>query len=263
MLRTLWNSKSAMMANQEKLDSISNNISNVGTDGYKKVDVRFKDLMYETLNRQGYPVTDNNGRSIDPYNGGGSRTTNGLRVFTQGNIRESGLNTDLAIDGDGFFKFTRPDGAIVYKRAGSFNIDADRETLVDDMGSYLHIEYDEGINPNKVGLENSKLKIDKDGIIYSNNANSRVRIGRIPLYNTVGDEALMSVGENYFVPVEGAQLVEAKDYDLRQGFVEMSNVEMSEEFTQLILTQRAFELNSRSLKTADEMWGLINNLRGR
>lgn len=263
MLRTLWNSKTAMMANQNKIDSISNNISNSNTDGYKKIDVRFKDLMYETLNRQGYPLAENNNRQVDPYNGGGSRSTEGIRVFTQGNLKQTGVNTDLAIDGDGLFRLTRPDGNIVYKRAGSFNIDIAKGTLVDDMGSYLNIEYKDGVDLNNVGLESSKLTVNKDGTIYSGSANSRVEIGRIPLYKPVGDEALISVGESYFALAEGAEVVETSDYDLIQGFVEMSNVDMSEEFTQLILTQRAFELNSKSLKTADEMWGLINNLRGR
>ncbi|MBU5591057.1 flagellar basal body rod protein FlgG [Clostridium sp. MSJ-4] len=263
MLRALWNSKTAMIANQNKLDSISNNISNSNTDGYKKLDVRFKDLVQDTFNRHGYPITENANRQVDPYSGGGSRETDALRVFTQGNIRETTVNTDLAIDGEGLFRLTRADGTEIYKRVGSFGIDIATGNLVDDMGNRLYIEYNQGINPEQLGLDRTNLSIDKSGTIYREEANSKVEIGRIPLYKAIGDKGFVSVGESSFIPAEDAQIVEAQDYDIRQGFIEMSNVDVAEEFTQLILTQRAFELSSKSLKTADEMWGMINNLKGR
>lgn len=262
MLRVLWNSRSAMNSNQEKLDAISNNLANAGTEGYKRVDVSFKDLVYETLDRQGYPLSENNNRQVEPLTGGGVRTTGWIRDNGQGILIQSDIPTNLAIDGEGYFKVITPQGNEAYTRAGVFNIDADGK-LVDSLGNLLEIKFNEGINPQEIKFNKDNFSVDKDGSIsYEDNGNT-TNIGRIQLYSAVGNNALRSIGESLYVPNEVAQMYTVQDADIRQGFIEGSNVDMAQEFTDMILTQRAFELGSRGIKTADEMWGMINNLRGR
>ena len=115
MLRTLWTSKSGMMATQEKLDSISNNVVNSGTTGYKRVEVGFKDLLTETLDRNGVPLNDKS-----TVIGTGSKTGEWYRDVSQGTLLESSINSNMAIDGEGFFRVTEANGEVSYSRDGSF-----------------------------------------------------------------------------------------------------------------------------------------------
>ena len=255
MLRILYNGRSAMMAQQEKLDSISNNLANVNTEGYKRVDVSFKDLVYETLKRDGYPTTGNN---AEPLNGTGVKASGWLRDDGQGSLQETGLNTDMAIDGEGYFRVTLADGSKAYTRSGSFTIDSSG-TLVDKNGNRLDVEY----SGEKVSLDKGNFGIDKAGTITLNENGKLTKVGKINLYNFVGQDSMASVGESLYVPKAGAQGYTVTDSNINQGYVEASNVDIAREMTDMIVTQRAFELGSRGLKTADEMWGIANNLRSR
>ncbi len=261
MMRVLWNGRSAMMANQDKLDAISNNLSNVSTEGYKRVDVKFKDLAYETLKRQGYPTTDNNANL--QFTGTGVRSTGWIRDQKQGALKDTGKTTDLAIDGEGYFKLTRADGSTVYSREGNFKIDPMNGRLVDAVGNILSINYNPGINGENMRFTQENLFVDSDGNVSIQNGNNKTDVGRIPVFSPIGDDALISVGDSYYVPKDGVQVNESRDFNIRQGFIELSNVDIASEFTDMILTQRAFELGSKGIKAADEMWGMINNLKSR
>jgi len=244
-----------MMAQQEKLDSISNNLANVNTEGYKRVDVSFKDLVYETLKRDGYPTT---GKQAEPLNGTGVRASGWLRDNGQGSLQETGLNTDLAIDGEGYFRVTLADGSKAYTRSGSFTIDSSG-TLVDKNGNRLDVEY----SGEKVSFDKGNFSVDKAGSITLNENGKLTNVGKINLHNFVGQDTMASVGESLYVPKAGAQGYTVTDSNINQGYVEASNVDIAREMTDMIVTQRAFELGSRGLKTADEMWGIANNLRAR
>lgn len=246
-----------MMANQEKLDSISNNLANVNTNGYKKVKVSFKDLMSETLYRTGYPTN-----SPEAFTGTGVRTSDWLRDKEQGMLRETGISTDLAIDGEGLFRVQKADGSFAYTRDGNFKIDKEGK-LVDSKGNMLSLDFLNGNSYNNVKFSPDTLFIDKTGEIYIKQGDNFNLTASIPLYNAVGDDALISTGNSLYVPAANVNMVRSNNADVLQGFVERSNVDIAEEFTDMILTQRAFELGSRSIKTADEMWGMINNLRSR
>lgn len=263
MLRVLWNSRGAMNAQQEKLDSISNNIANINTVGYKREDVNFQDLVYETLNRTGYPTNENSQKDI--INGTGVKATSWIRDTSQGQLRETGSKTDMAIDGDGFFRVVLPDGSKAYERSGSFNIDAIGD-IVDKNGNRIDIAFtEEGsqmFNSGKI-FTSDNFAVNKNGEIYVSVDDRSVLYGKIDVYNVVGQDSLMSVGGNLYVPKNNAQMYANKDADILQGFVEESNVDAGKEMTDMIIAQRAFELGSRSLKTADEMWGLINSMKGR
>lgn len=260
MQRILYNSKTGMMAQQEKLDSITNNIANSETDGYKKTNVEFSDLVYETLNRQGYPVT----KGSKPITGTGVKANEMTREDTQGRLNPTGKSTDLAIDGNGYFKVILKDGSEAYTRESSFNIDS-KGTLVDSNGNKVAIDYINGYNS-----VDYSTKVDKDGSLYNLNNGKLINIGKINLYNVNRQtsnssvaEPLLSVGDNLFKPQAGVAMKVETDASVNQGYTEMSNVDIGVEMTDLIITQRAFELNSKGLKTADDMWGMVNNLRGK
>lgn len=262
VLRAIWNGRSAMNAEQQKLDSISNNIANINTVGYKREDVSFQDLVYESVKRQGYPTNDNKDTIL---NGTGVKAGKWIRDVGQGNLRSTDSKTDLAIDGQGCFRVTLPDGSKGYERAGSFNLNSNDE-LVDKSGNRLDIEFtEEGQNlfNSGVTLRSDNFSVKENGDIYINYNTDSVNIGRINLYNPVGQDALRSIGQNLYVLNEGAQMNITTDANILQGFVEDSNVDIGKEFTDMIVAQRAFEMGSRALKTGDEMWGMINSMKGR
>lgn len=262
-----------MAAQQEKLDSISNNIANVNTEGYKRVDVSFKDLVYETLSRNGYP---NNAEALS-YNGTGVRASQWIRDNRQGNLTETDVNTDLAIDGEGYFQVILPeqnaDGTFktAYTRSGSFNIDSNNN-IVDKNGNKLYIIFNDGVTAENMQFTKDNFKIDENGYIYKNDGVNSIQIGKINLYNVAGDNSLKSIGNNLYtvnteningvdVPVETPYIVQ--NSSIRQGFLELSNVDLVKEMTDMIMVQRTFEINSRAMRTADEMWSMANNLKSR
>ncbi|SHE56496.1 flagellar hook-basal body complex protein [Clostridium fallax] len=257
MLRMLWNGKNAMLANQEKIDAISNNLANVQTNGYKKVNVSFENLMTETLERKGYPTTGK-----EAFTGTGVRTTPWSRDDAQGILKETSINTNFALDGVGYFRVVKPDGTYSYTRDGAFYTDA-RGRLVDSRGNKLYIEYDNGFNENNVQFSRDNFMLDKSGEIALKENGHLRKVGKVPAFTTTGTDSLVSTGSNLFEPKPGAQMTVTNNVDMLQGFLEGSNVDMGKEFSDLIIAQRAFELGSRSVRTADEMWGMANNLRSR
>jgi flagellar basal-body rod protein FlgG len=262
MLRILWNSRSAMIANQEKLDSISNNLANVNTDGYKRVEVSFQDLMYESLDRTGYPVTDNPNRANAPFTGTGVKTGEWVRDNRQGSLTETNKISDLAIDGEGYFMVTMPNGTEAYTRAGRFNVDS-LGRLVDGRGNFLNIIYNEGVEPSSVTFTNNNFAVNETGELLLREDGGYRPVGRIPIFSASGTNAFISIGESMYVASEETQIYEVTKSSIMQGFVENSNVDMVTEMTEMLLTQRAFELGSRGIRVADEMWGMANNLKGR
>ncbi|WP_139904206.1 flagellar hook-basal body complex protein [Clostridium thermarum] len=260
MLRTLWNSKSAMMANQEKLDSISNNLANANTDGYKRITVSFQDLMSETLNRNGVPISDNEERSQDPFTGTGVKTSAWVRDNRQGILQETNKNTDFAIDGEGYFQVTKADGSVAYTRAGRFDVDANNK-LVDSNGNRVSIILNPGVDEASINFTSDNFSITEGGEILLKDEQGYNVVGRLPIYTSTGSDAFRSHGENYYVANPGANIVETNQASVYQGYIEGSNVDLVTEMTEMIVTQRAFQLGSKGLETADEMWRIANNLR--
>lgn len=244
-------SKSGMSATQNKINTISNNIVNSSTSGYKKLDVGFEDLLRIGISKEKYPINE--------YTtlGNGVKTTTEVRNFTQGYLKNTEIKTNLAIDGEGFFRVIRTDNTYAYTRNGEFSIDANGK-IVDDSGNILDIQFNNGKNYINSGITSENLKINKQGEVFVNDE----KIGNINLYKATGDNDLLSSGGNLFISNDGAQLAVANG-DIYQGYTEMSNVILSQEFTDLITAQRAFQLNSKGFGVADEMWSMINNLQSR
>jgi flagellar basal-body rod protein FlgG len=251
-----------MMANQEKLDTISNNLANVNTDGYKKVSVSFQDLMSETLNRTGYPVTENGERVQDPFTGSGVKTSAWIRDNKQGILKETTKTTDFAIDGEGYFQVTKTDGSTAYTRAGRFEVDAE-ERLVDSNGNLVKINFRPGFSEESVKFRPDNFTISQTGEVSIKGEQGYSVVGELPVYTSTGANAFRSAGENYYIANPGSVVIETNEASIYQGYIEGSNVDMVTEMTEMIVTQRAFELGSRGIKAADEMWTMANNLKSR
>ncbi len=247
--------KSGLSAYQEKLDYLSNDLVNQETTGYKSTDVGFKDLMAESLNRRGTPLINKKAVS-----GTGVKLGTNYINNKQGNMLTTGQKTDLAIDGQGYFAVTQADGTIAYTRDGNFKIDSNG-TLVDSNGKKVYIEYTNGFSEGNPALDESSLSVAQDGKISMKINNETTEIGTIPVFTAVGDKSFTPIGSNCFIPASDAQVIQSTDYNIEQGFLEGSNVDPTEAFSDIILTQRAFQLNSKAITTADDMWSMINSMR--
>ena len=252
MFFILNNSKSGMIAQQQKLDIISNNMVNVNTNGYKKIDSSFSSLFYRDLNTNGIPTSENNALI-----GNGVKNTGVTRNKTQGSLQLTGQNTDVAIDGAGFFKITDANGEVAYTRSGALNVDIFGR-LTDKDGNLIEVSYNEGINPANTGLTNTNVVIDKNGFVSTSDGKE---IGRINLYDTVGGGSLISKGDNKFVTIDENVIMFQVEANFYQGHLEMSNVDVGEEMSDMILAQRAYQMASKGVTTADEMWSMLNNIR--
>ena len=255
MLTTLWTSKSGLNANQEKLDVISNNIANVNTTGYKKVNAGFKDLISSSLDEWGNPLNDKTATV-----GSGVKAGNFTKDNSQGGLQTTNQKTDLALDGNGYFKVISSNGTEYYTRDGSFKLDS-YGRLVTANGNILEVQYANGYSQNNTGLTADNFTINKKGEIFAENNGNFEKVGEIAVYTAVGNDAFTSVGDNLFKELNGVQVYRTLDADMYQGYLEASKVDLSQEMTDMIVTQRAFQLSSKGITAADEMWEMINNLR--
>ncbi|AIY80994.1 flagellar basal body rod protein FlgG [Clostridium botulinum] len=255
MFNIFANAQSGMNAYQEKLDYLSNDLVNTSTTGYKATDVQFSDLLTESLDRKGTPLVNK-----DAINGTGVKLGMDYRKDTQGNLLTTGIKTDIAIDGKGYIASVQQDGTIAYTRDGNLKIDSNG-TLVDARGNKIYIQYEDGMSEGSPKLSSEDISIDGEGGISTKVDNQYVKVGQIPVFTAVGDKAFVAIGNNYFVASDDAQIALSNDYNIEQGMLEGSNVDTSEIFTDIISTQRAFQLSSKGITTADEVWGMINGMR--
>lgn len=255
MFNIFATAQSGMNAYQEKLDYLSNDLVNSSTTGYKSTDVGFKDLLTESLDRNGTPLVNKKAISGTGVKLGMNYATN-----EQGNLLTTGGKTDLAIDGTGYFALQQDDGNVVYTRDGNFKIDTNG-TLVDSNGKKVYIEYENGASEGNPALDSQNISIDKEGGITMEVEGEITKIGTIPIFTAIGDKGFIPLGNNCFTPSSDAQVTLSNDYTVVQGVLEASNVDTGEVFSELILTQRAFQLSSKAITTADDMWSMINSMR--
>lgn len=267
MMRSLWSSASGMLAQQMNVDVISNNLSNVNTSGFKKVRLEFKDLLYETINRPNL-YEDGRGNPVGIQVGHGVRPSATTRLFTQGNIQQTGSPFDLAIEGEGFFVVELPDGSFAYTRDGAFKLsisDYDRVLVTTEGYKVLSADEDEIIIPEEL----KEITIAEDGIITGLNEDDEIEeIGRIALAKFVNPAGLQAIGKNLFIetPASGEPQIKYDEDEtgygtILQHYLEMSNVQVVEEMVNLIIAQRAYEINSKAVQASDEMLAQANNIR--
>ncbi|MBE2244055.1 MAG: flagellar basal-body rod protein FlgG [Burkholderiaceae bacterium] len=253
MMRSLWISKTGMEAQQTQLDSISNNLANASTNGYKKSHAVFEDLMYQNLRQVGANSSEQTTLPTGLQAGLGSRAVASARSFTQGNLQQSSNPLDLAVRGNGFFQIQMPDGTLGYTRDGSFQVDA-QGALVTNNGYALQ----PGIT---IPVGAQSITIAQDGTVSATLAGQTQPqiLGQIQLASFVNPAGLEPKGQNLFAETVASGTPSAGEPglnglgSLQQGFVETSNVNVVEELVSMIQTQRAYELNSKAIQTSDQM----------
>jgi flagellar basal-body rod protein FlgG len=292
MVRALWTAATGMTSQQTNVDTISNNLANINTTGYKKQTAEFKSLLYQTIQENSY---DNNGNA-KPYGiqvGLGVRNSAISSQFSQGILVDSDNDTDFAISGNGFFMVQKPDGQIAYTRNGSFQwvlgtqgltlstsdgnpvLDTNGQPIVvdnsydsaniyiDDYGNLYYKEFqptDSTSNTDGTDTTNTTTSTTKETKV-----NLGIQIG-VAQFNNPG--GLSKLADSLLQPTDasGAAIMEATDTSvtrskIKQGYLEGSNVQAVDEMVNLIVAQRAYEMNSKVINAADEMLQQANNLR--
>lgn len=269
-MRSLWTAASGMKTQQTNVDTISNNLANINTTGFKKETAEFKSLLYQTIQEQSY---DNNG-DIKPSGiqvGLGVRNSAITSHYTQGNILTTNNDYDFAIVGKGFFMVQSPDGNIGYTRNGSFQLsngvqgltisNSDGYPLLDTSGSPIVIDDN---------FSASDITIDEQGnLLYPDETGVALPIGiqiGIAQFNNPG--GLLKTSGSILVESEASGIPRLESEDdalpksiIRQGYIEGSNVQAVEEMVSLIVAQRGYEMNSKVITATDEMLQQANNLR--
>ncbi len=253
MIRSLWISKTGLDAQQTQMDVTANNLANVSTHGFKRSRAVFEDLLYQTLRQ---PGAQSSGQTQLPSGlqlGTGVRPVATERIFTQGNLQQSGNPMDVAIQGNGFFQVQMPDGSSAYTRDGSFQVNAQGQ-LVTSSG--FAVQPAITIPPNALAVS-----VSRDGIVNVQRAGqtAMTQVGQIQLVGFMNPAGLQSMGENLYIESAASGTPSANTPGtngiglLNQGYVETSNVNVVEELVGMIQTQRAYEINSKAIQTSDQM----------
>lgn len=261
MLRSLQTAATGMDAQQQQVDTLANNIANVNTTAFKKSRAHFQDLLYQNLRAPGLSSTTGTILPSGVQVGNGVKLMDVEKDFSVGSIKETHKDTDLMIKGRGFFRIQMPDGSLSYTRDGTFQRSPDGRVVTAEG---LPIVPEIVIPPNSTSFQ-----VGMDGVATASvpgEAEPR-NLGQIKIASFVNPAGLNAVGRNLFIasPASGEPMVTNPGEDgsgaLGQGELESSNVQIVDEMVQMIMGQRAYELNSKVVKTGDEMLGTTNQLR--
>jgi len=260
MINSLWISKTGMEAQRMQLDVISNNLANVSTNGFKRASAVFEDLMYQNLRQVGASSTEQSTLPTGLQIGLGVRTVATSRSFAQGNLQQTNNKFDVAIQGDGFFQITMPDGSTSYSRDGSFQVNA-AGAVVTSTGLAV-------ANGITVPTNATSISIAGDGTVSATIPGNTTpqQIGTIALARFINPAGLTPLGQNLYAEsaASGQPQAGTPGTDgigaLMQGFVETSNVNVVQELVTMIQTQRAYEMNSKAIQTSDQMLQKLGQL---
>jgi flagellar basal-body rod protein FlgG len=260
MIRSLWIAKTGLDAQQTQLDITSNNLANVSTNGFKRARGVFEDLLYQTLRQPGASSSAQTQIPSGLQIGTGVRPVATVRIHTQGGLTQTGNSLDVAIQGEGFFQIQLPDGTLGYTRDGAFQKDSQGQ-IVNANGYPL--------SPAITIPSNAlSISIGTDGVVtvLQSGSPTPVQVGQIQLASFVNTGGLQSMGQNLYLETASSGTATPNTPGtngvglLNQGYVETSNVNAVEELVNLITTQRAYELNSRSIQTSDQMLARLTQL---
>jgi flagellar basal-body rod protein FlgG len=257
MLDSLYIAATGMQAQQLNVDTISNNLANISTNGFKRARVSFEDLVYRQLPQAASRQVEG---SV-PRLGTGVSIGSAAQLFGAGDLKKTDLPLDLAIRGSGFFEVSLPDGPSAYTRAGSLRLDPDGR-LSTAQGYLLTPEI-------RIPPDASNIVVDAAGVVRVTLPDEAqpIEIGQIELANFVNAGGLRPLGNNLYAPTEAsgdAQTGRPGEQGLgnvAQGFVEGSNVKLVEEFVNLVVAQRAYEASAKAIQASDEMLAIVNGLR--
>ncbi|HRE13267.1 MAG TPA: flagellar basal-body rod protein FlgG [Usitatibacteraceae bacterium] len=260
MIRSLWISKTGLDAQQTQLDVISNNLANVSTNGFKRSRAVFEDLLYQTIRQPGAASSQQSTLPAGLQVGTGVKPVATARLFTQGNLQQTGNSFDLAVSGQGFFQVQMPDGTTGYTRDGSFHVDANGN-LVTSNGYPLTPAI-------TIPATAQSVTIAADGTVSVVNAGSATpaNVGSIQLVTFMNPAGLQALGQNTYLETAASGTANGGTPGtngrgtLQQGYVETSNVNVVEELVSMIQTQRAYEINSKAIQTSDQMLQKLNQI---
>ena len=259
MLRGLWSAASGMASQRLTIDVIANNLANVNTTSFKKSRADFQDLMYQTVVQAGAETSGGGQVPTGIQVGMGVMPAGVHKMFSQGDFKQTGNELDLAIEGRGFFKVISNDEEL-YTRAGNFKLDTEGN-IVTTEGDKLQPEM-------AIPTDTITVHVGKDGTVTAFNPEGvGTAIGEIELYSFPNAAGLNPMGHNLYrqsdasgEPVAGTPGAEGFG-GIAQGTIEMSNVDVVEEMVSMISAQRAYEINSKAIQTADSMMQIANNLK--
>jgi flagellar basal-body rod protein FlgG len=244
MLEGLHSAAAGMAAQQQRLDAVANDLANANTTGYKHQRVGFRDLVYDQTGRSS---------AQGVRTGSGAAAVDAGRAFAQGTLQRTDRTLDVAIQGEGFLRVRLADGRDALTRDGGLHIDGNRR-LTTSTGALVQpaITVPEGVGEDQVS-------IGPDGTVLA----AGNRIGRLDVVTVRSQAGLLSVGDNAFVtsPASGAAIAAPRATTLTQGALESSNTDMAEAMVSMIESQRAYQLASKAISTADEMMGIANQVK--
>lgn len=252
-----------MQAQQMNIDVISNNLANTNTTGYKESTLEFQDLMYQTDRAPGSKNSDGTTTAEGIQIGFGVKPAATSIDFTQGELATSGSKLDLAIQGNGFFQIQRPDGSYAYTRDGSFKRDAQGNVVTNSGYKVVGIPQ---IDPT---ISSDNIAISTDGSMSVTTANGQIQqLSPITLCTFPNPQGLLATGENLYQETEASGAVVSGQApatlgigSIAQGYTEGSNVSVVQEMVKMIQAQRAYEVNSKSITTTDQMMSMANNMK--
>lgn len=260
-MQALWIAKTGLEAQQTKMANISNNLANASTTGYKSSRAVFADLVYQNVRQVGSRSSQDTQLPSGLMIGTGVRTVATEKIFSQGNMQQTGNPMDVAIQGRGFFQVLMPDGTQAYTRDGSFSVDAQGQ-LVTKSGFAIQPAITIPTNATSVA-------IGEDGTISATvpGSSAPIQVGTLQLADFVNASGLQSTGQNLYLESGASGAPQPGNPGLNglgtvtQGFVESSNVNVVEELVNMIETQRAYEMNSKAISTTDQMLQYVANSR--
>jgi flagellar basal-body rod protein FlgG len=259
MVRSLYSSASGMEAQQANLDVIANNLANVNTTGFKRSKIEFQDLLYETTRAPGAEQGSGTQLPTGIQVGHGSRVVATSKVFTEGELTQTGEQLDLAINGDGFFQVQMPDGTLAYTRDGALKRSSTGQITTSDG-----LPLQGGFQPLAAGTTGVTISSSGEVTATSSSGTQNFQVQLVRFTNPSG---LNSIGGNLYTESLASGTPETgtpgeNGYGtLQQGYLEMSNVKVVQEMVNMIVAQRAYEVNSKAVQSADEMMQESNNLR--
>lgn len=261
MIKAMRTAASGMSSQQMNVDNIANNLANVNTTGFKKSKIEFQDVLYQNYKRAGSATAVGASSPTGLAIGYGTRPSATVRSFSTGDLQQSGNPLDVSIEGDGFFQVRQPDGSTAYTRDGAFKMSADGRVVTSD-GYVLLPEL-------TIPESASAISIGQDGSVEAQlvGQDGPSPIGQIELARFINPAGLISIGHNLMTQssASGSPLTGTPGLSglgqVNQGYLEVSNVSVVDEMVNMIVAQRAYEMNSKAIQTADDMSSIANNLK--
>ncbi len=261
MLKALNTAATGMAAQEQNVNTISNNIANINTVGFKKSRTEFEDLLYETIEEAGGRSSATTQFSVGTQIGSGAKVSASRKILSQGDPIVTDNPYDLMLNGDGFFGIIDSKGQLKFSRDGAFNVDA-QGNIVNKNGNKLY----PGLT---VPPNTAYINIAENGVVEAQfkENNQPQNLGQIPVFTFINSAGLRSEGKNLYATTTGSgQPIEnipgeSNAAVIQQGMLEAANVNIMNEMTNLIKAQRAYEMNSKVMSTADQMLQVTNNIR--